>query len=126
MGNYRIVYDEFMLKQLERLEKNKHLKLLLGKIFAKIEEKGLMAGNLLDSHIFLYEVKMKRPPLRVYYYPKMNSGEIVIMSYEMKTSQRQQQQTIDKLKEKISKSKVFSVIFLFLEVLFAFDEPLPQ
>lgn len=43
MKNYRIVYDDMILRQLKHLEKNLHLKRLLTKIFDKIEEKGVNA-----------------------------------------------------------------------------------
>jgi len=54
----------------------------------KIEELGPNSGKLLDSKLFLYEVKNKHPPLRLYFKPKVNSNEIYIFEFEMKTNEK--------------------------------------
>ena len=70
----------------------------------KIEILGTNAGKLLDSKLFLYEVKNKHPPIRLYFKPKVNSNQIYIFEFEMKTSEKKQRQTINKLKKKILES----------------------
>ena len=70
----------------------------------KIELLGPNAGKLLDSKPFLYEVKYKHPPMRLYFKPKVNSNEIYIFEFEMKTSEKKQQKTITKLNKKILES----------------------
>lgn len=66
----------------------------------KIEDLGPRAGNLLDSKINIYEVKSKRPPIRLYFKHVKNSDQIYVFEYELKTSTTKQRATIKKIKEK--------------------------
>ena len=62
---------------------------------------GPNAGKLLDSKLFIYEVKSKHPPIRLYYKHNIPTNEIYVFEYEMKTSEGRQQNTIEKIKKKI-------------------------
>jgi len=66
----------------------------------KIEELGPRAGKLLDTKLNIYEIKSKRPPIRLYFKHARNTNQIYAFEYEMKTSTGRQQTTIEKLKEK--------------------------
>ncbi|MEK6861774.1 MAG: hypothetical protein AABY07_07435 [Nanoarchaeota archaeon] len=101
---YKLVFDDIILKQLKKAGKNKQIKDILTKIFDKIEELGPDAGNLIDSRLFIYEIKLKRPPIRLYYKHKMLTDEIYVFEYEMKTSEEKQQKTIDRIRKKLSES----------------------
>lgn len=105
MTNYELIFDEVMIKQLKKAAKNQHIKILLTKIFDKVEEKGSEAGDLIDSQLNIYEVKMKHPPIRLYYLSSKNDNKVYVFEYEMKTSQEKQQNTIDKIKDKAKKLK---------------------
>ena len=63
--SFALVFDEVMLAQLKKLGENKNLRNLLSKMFDKMEAFGPRAGKLIDSHLFLYEIKSKHPPLRL-------------------------------------------------------------
>ncbi len=67
-------------------------------MFDKLEISGPHAGELIDSRLHLYEMKQKRPPIRLYYH--YAGKELQIFAYEMKRSQKHQQRTIDKLRER--------------------------
>ena len=99
--NYPLVFDDIILKQFQQAGKNALLRTLLSKIFDKIEELGPQAGDLVDSQLFIYEIKMKRPPLRVYYKHNKATDEIYLFEYEMKTSEKKQKQTIRKIRKKV-------------------------
>lgn len=101
---YPLVFDDIILEQLKKLGKNKQVRDFLSKLFDKIEEFGPRAGNLVDSHLFIYEMKMKSPPIRLYYKHNKATDEIYLFKYEMKTSEREQQKTIEKIRRKILKS----------------------
>ena len=98
--NYELVFDEVILRQLEHAGKNEHLRSILSNIFDKIEEKGPRAGKLVDSKLFIYEIKLKHPPLRVYYKHNKLTNEIYLFEYEMKTSPKKQKRTLTKLRRK--------------------------
>ena len=104
MANYSLVFDEVMVKQLQKAGKNQHVKQFLTKMLDKIEELGPNAGKLLDSKLFIYEVKNKHPPIRLYYRHNIVSNEIYVFEYEMKTSEERQSNTIEKIKKKVLKS----------------------
>ena len=73
-------------------------------MFDKIEELGPRAGNLVDSKLFIYEIKLKSPPIRLYFRHNKITDELYLFEYEMKTSKEKQQKTIEKIKSKLSKS----------------------
>ena len=102
--NYKLFFDEVILRQLQQVSKNQHIKDILRNMLDKIEEDGSRAGKLLDSKIHLYEVKNKHPPLRLYFKPRVYTNEIYVFEFEMKTNEKKQQKTIDQLKHKILKS----------------------
>lgn len=66
----------------------------------KMESLGSRAGALIDSHLFLYEIKSKHPPIRLYYMYTKQPNELYVFEYEMKKSQQKQQKTISKLQQK--------------------------
>lgn len=97
---YTIKFDEVIIKQLKKLEKNKGLKERISKMFDKIEETGSNAGKLLDSGLSLYEIKSKNPPIRLYYEIEEKEKKAYVFEYEIKTSKKKQQKTIKKIKKK--------------------------
>ncbi len=97
---FKVIFDEVMLDQLKKLGKNQELKNRISKMLDKIEELGPRAGKLLDARLSIYEVKSKRPPIRLYFKHVRNTNQIYVFEYEMKTSAARQQATIQKLKEK--------------------------
>ena len=84
--------------------KNQQIKNLLIKLFDKIEEHGPRAGKLIDSQFHLYEIKLKSPPIRLYYRYNMGTNEIYVFEYEMKTSEKKQNKTIEKIRRFLLKS----------------------
>lgn len=101
---YTLIFDKVIIKQLKKAAKNNQVKEILIKMLDSIEEFGEEAGELLDSQLFIYEVKNIHPPIRLYYQHSKLSNEIKIFEYEMKTSQEKQQNTIEKIKRKLLKS----------------------
>ncbi len=97
---FALIFDEVMLTQLKKLGKNQDLKGRISKMLDKIEELGPRAGELLDAKLGIYEVKSKRPPIRLYYKHVRNTDQIYVFEYEMKTSAGRQHDTIERLKEK--------------------------
>ncbi|HLC36230.1 MAG TPA: hypothetical protein VJK05_01310 [archaeon] len=102
---YLLVFDEVILKQLKKLSKDKTVKLILTKMFDRIEEIGESAGKLLDNRLSLYEMKAMRPPIRLYYEINKVLKKAYIFEFEMKTNQKKQSNTISKLKNKIRNLK---------------------
>jgi len=105
MADYTLVFDDVMIKQLKKAAKNQHIKEILTKMLDKLELSGPDAGELLDPQLSLYEIKIKHPPLRLYYKHNKLTNEIYVFEFEMKTSPEKQKVTIIKLKKKtVSKS----------------------
>ena len=104
MKNFKLVFDEVMLRQLKKAGQNNALKKILSKIFDKIENLGPRAGKLLDSRLHIYEVKLKHPPLRLYYKHNISTNEIYIFEYEIKASEKKQNKTIEKIRKFLLKS----------------------
>ena len=100
MPNFAIVFDDVMLSQLKKLGKDKATKVIISKMFDKMEELGPRAGDLIDSKLFLYELKTKHPPIRIYYRHNKSTNELYVFEYEMKTSGEKQEKTISKLRTK--------------------------
>ncbi|MBU2639362.1 MAG: hypothetical protein KKG75_01500 [Nanoarchaeota archaeon] len=96
---YKIKFDDVILNQLKGIDEN--IKEILSKMFNKIEKKGPKAGKLIDSKLFIYEMKNKRPPIRLYFKYIKNSNYVWLFEYEMKTSEKKQKRTISKLKDKV-------------------------
>lgn len=95
---YPLVFDEVMIKQLQKAGKNQQLKLILKNMFDELELKGPAIGKLLDSHLFIYELKNKHPPLRLYFKHNIKTNEIYIFEFEIKTSEEKQKLTIAKIR----------------------------
>ena len=100
--NYTLVFDDAMVRQLKKAAKNQHIKEILTKMLDKLEFSGPDAGELLDSQLSLYEIKIKHPPIRLYYKHNKSTNEIYVFEFEMKTSPEKQKATIIKLKKKTS------------------------
>ena len=97
---YNLVFDDVMTKQLKKAAKNQHIKEILTKILDKLELSGPKAGDLLDSQLFIYEIKVKHPPIRLYFKHDKQTDEIYVFEFEMKTSYEKQQGTIEKIRKK--------------------------
>ncbi len=98
--NHTLVFDEVILKQLKKVAKNNQIKQILKNMFDKLELVGPFAGKLLDSQLFIYEVKNMHPPIRLYFKHNIKTNEIYVFEFEMKTDSEKQQNTIEKLKKK--------------------------
>lgn len=101
-ANYSLVFDDVMIKQLKKAAKDQHIKEILAKMLDRLEFSGPDAGNLLDSQLFIYEIKIKHPPVRLYFKYNKPKNEIYVFEFEMKTSPEKQKTTIRKLKRKAS------------------------
>lgn len=97
---FTLIFDDVMVKELKKAAKNGHIKSILASMLDKLELFGHDAGKLLDSELFLYEIKSKHPPLRLYFKPKKDTNEIYVFEFEMKISEEIQQKTIKRLKQK--------------------------
>lgn len=97
---YKLIFDDVMRKQLKKAAKNHHIKEILTKMLDKLELLGPDAGELLDSQLFLYEIKVIHPPIRLYYKHNKPTDQIDVFEFEMKTSPEKQKATIKKLKQK--------------------------
>ncbi len=104
MKNFKLIFDGVMVKQLKKVSKNNAIKNILSRIFDKIEELGPRAGRLIDSQLHIYEIKMKSPPIRLYYKHDLSTNEIYVFEYEMKTSEGKQNKTIKRIKKLLLKS----------------------
>ena len=100
---YTLVFDEVIIKQLKHAVKNQQIKNILQKILDKIEQDGPNAGRLIDSKLFLYEIKLMRPPIRLYFRHIKINNEIYIFEYQMKNSSEKQQDTINTIRKKVLK-----------------------
>ena len=100
LENYRLVFDEIILKQLKKLAKDHGIKQIVSKMLDKIQEMGPLSGKLLDSQLHLFEVKAKRPPIRLYFKIVESVKEAYVFEYEMKTSPQKQHLTIEKIRQK--------------------------
>src|SRR3989344_2545065 len=96
---YTLIFDEVILKQLKKAAKEKSVKEILIKMLDKIELLGPNARKLLDVKLRIYELKNKHPPLRLYFKEKASSNEIYVFEYEIKTSGKRQEKTIEKIKK---------------------------
>ena len=98
--HYTLIFDDIMIKQLKKAAKNQHIRNILTKMLDKLENVGADAGELLDSQLFIYEIKNKHPPIRLYFKHNKQTGEIYVFEFEIKTSQEKQQSTIGRIKRK--------------------------
>jgi len=100
---WTLVFDDVMISQLKKAAKNNSVKIILSKMLDKIELLGPLAGKLLDSQLFIYEMKSMRPPVRLYFKIIESAREAYIFEYEMKTGTDKQARTIDKIRDKLRK-----------------------
>ncbi len=98
--NFTLVFDEVMLDQLKKLGEDTVTRELLRKLFDKMELLGPRAGELVDLHLFIYEMKVKHPPICIYFKHVKETNELYLFEYEMKTSPKKQKKTIKKVKQK--------------------------
>ncbi|MEK6957831.1 MAG: hypothetical protein AABW99_02540 [archaeon] len=98
---YKLAFDEVILKQLKKLEKEKGIRERISKMLDKIAEMGPDAGKLIDSTLSLYEVKSKKPPIRLYFEIEKTEGKAYVFEFEMKTSQSKQEKTIGRIRKKL-------------------------
>lgn len=96
--SYTVLLKEDVLKNINK--ENNDIKNLIKIYLKKIEILGPYAGKIISNKYSLFEIKLKRPPLRIYY--QINQKEVWILEYEMKTSSKKQKETINKLKKKLS------------------------
>ena len=108
--SFTLAFDDIILKQLKKARKDKQLLLTLSRLFDVLTERGPEAGKLLDNHFFLYELRMKHPPLRLYYRFSQHTGELKILEYEMKTSLEKQSSTLARLRWKLRTLRLFVYI----------------
>lgn len=57
-------------------------------------------GDLLDSKLHIYELKTKKPPIRLYFKYNKETEEIYVFEYQMKTSEDKQNKKIGQIKKK--------------------------
>ena len=103
-SRFHLVFDDVMVKQLKKAAKNNQIKQILTRMLDKLEESGPDAGKLIDSKLFIYELKSMHPPIRLYFKHNLSTAEIYVFEFEMKTSKTEQQKTIDKIREKVLES----------------------
>ena len=102
---YNLVFDDIVVKQLKKVAKNNIIKEILTKMLDKLEFLGPDSGTLLDSQLFIYEMKNKHPPIRLYFKHSQQTNEIYVFEFEMKTSPEKQRQTIKKVRQKAGSLK---------------------
>ncbi len=98
---YKLVFDEVVKAKLEKILAEGSHQEIIKQWFDRLEMIGPNAGKLLDNHTWLYEMKSKHPPLRLYFYHPKNTAKIVIFEIELKTSEKKQQNTINKWKQEL-------------------------
>ena len=103
---FELVFDEVMIKQLQKAARNQQVKDVLVRLLDRLENLGPDAGELLDSKLFLYEMKSIRPPVRLYYKHNIHKNEIYVFEFEMKISPLNQKRTITRLRKTIKNQEV--------------------
>ena len=103
MVNYTVVFDDVIKESFEKAIMEGNIKTIFKQWFDDLETLGPNAGKLLDNHVWLYEMKNKHPPLRLYYHYQKALNKIIIFDFEMKTSEKKQNQIIKKLTQRLSK-----------------------
>jgi hypothetical protein len=105
MKRYTLVFDEEIIKQLKKAGKDQKIREILSKMMNKIEMVGPSLAKLIDSQLYIYEMKTKHPPIRMYFKHKIETNEIYLFEYEMKTSEKKQKDTINRIKRKAGNLK---------------------
>ncbi|HLC75107.1 MAG TPA: hypothetical protein VJH88_04605 [Candidatus Nanoarchaeia archaeon] len=106
---FEVVFDETVKTKLEKVIQQSEIKIIIKRWINELEEKGQDAGKLIDNHIWLYEMKNKHPPLRLYFHHQKASNRIIIFEFEMKTSEKKQEKTVKRLRGWMS---IFRGLFL--------------
>ena len=98
MKKFELLIDESCKKKIEKIRYKK-----IGKIISKwlneIEVKGEKAGKLLNSKFHLYEKKISKPSLRLYYQIILKKNKAYIINFEIKKSKEKQNKLIEKIKK---------------------------
>lgn len=100
---YMVVFDEVVKEKLQRIIEQSSYRKIVKSWLDDLEDKGPNAGKLLDNHVWLYEMKNKHPPLRLYFHHQKFAEKVLIFEVEMKTSEKRQRKTIDKLRYRLSR-----------------------
>ena len=100
---YKVVFDKVVKEKFEKAIMGAEYREILKVWFDELESKGQNAGKLLDNHVWLYEMKNKHPPLRLYFYHQKAENKIIIFEIEMKTTEKKQKETINKLRHTLSR-----------------------
>lgn len=103
MAKYLVVFDEVVRDKMLAALADASYKSIIKKWLDLLESHGTNAGKLLDNHVWLYELKCKKPPLRLYYHVQKATGRIIIFELEMKTDDKKQKKTIGKLRHRLSR-----------------------
>ena len=98
---YKLIFDEVIIKQFKKAATNIQVKEILKKMFDRLEFVGSAAGKMIDSQLHVYEVKNKNPPIRLYFKYNDETEEIYVFEFEMKTSEKKQKKTIQKIRHKV-------------------------
>lgn len=113
---YNVVFDEVVKLKLQKAITKSDYREIIKRWLDELEDNGPTAGKLLDNHVWLYEMKNKHPPLRLYFYHQISTNKIIIFELEMKTSELKQKKSIGKLRHKLSK-----FLNLFAYILFSLN-----
>ena len=103
MKKYEIIFSDKIFRKLKKYKNKKDIQKILSKMFNKIETKGPSAGKLLDLKLSLYEIKNKKPPLRLYFEVIFKDRKAEIIDFQMKTSKDNQNRFIELIKSYIRK-----------------------
>ena len=93
-----LVFDRVMVKQLRKVAEDENLKSALTKMLDIIESNP-GRGKLLDSKLQIYEIRRKRPPIRLYY--MIEGDRAYVFEFEMKRSDKRQSSTIERIKDNV-------------------------
>ena len=66
-ANYELIFDKVILHQLKQIGKNRQIKNIISNLLDKIEDRGPKAGKIIDAKVSMYEVKNKKPAIRLYF-----------------------------------------------------------
>lgn len=111
MKKYSIIFGKTVAKKLKKIKSQKDIAKTISKIFDKIEKYGPQKSKLLDSKLNLYEIKNKRPPIRIYFKVLIKENTIEIIDFHNKKSKTQQQYLIEKIKKYIKDQYLLAYIF---------------
>ena len=102
---YQVIFDEVVKDKLHKVITKSSYREIIKHWLDILEQSGPNSGKLVDNHLWLYEMKNKHPPLRLYFYHQKSQERIIIFELEMKTSEKKQKETIGKLRHRLSISQ---------------------